>query len=234
MSLSGMIDPNAGKVVASKTWGLNEFELKKAVKKLFHDSELLVMIENNSRLAAWGERCYGNCKGIDNFIILHLQGNLGGKRDHPLGFGSGAVLDGKLFRGFQGRAGELDSAFYKWLDVHFPSGKYPYSLKEMNDVQLKDFAAQLGEAFAHIANYLAPQKIMLLFDEEEALIHTFFDSFRLFLHKNLICNDVVPFSLETSFLGEKAVFYGGWDLLREAYFADSEHMMKRIRKCLSK
>jgi predicted NBD/HSP70 family sugar kinase len=229
VSLSGMIDSAEGKVVASQTWGLNEFELKNEVKKLFHNSDMLVMIENNSRLAAWGERCQGNCKGVDNFIILHLQGNNGRKRSHPLGIGSGAVLDGRLFKGFQGRAGELDSAFYRWLEVQFPSGNFPFSLGEMNDSQLRDFAAELGEAFAHIANYLAPQKIVLLFDEQIGK-NIFFDSFRSCLHKNLICNDMIPFSLETSFLGEKSVFYGGWDLLREAYFANSDQLMRRIRE----
>jgi glucokinase len=56
-----------------------------------------IVIENDANAAALGELAYGKAKGMKNFIVLTLG----------TGFGSGIVIDGKVFYGQNGLAGEI-------------------------------------------------------------------------------------------------------------------------------
>lgn len=56
-----------------------------------------VEVENDANAAAVGEQKFGAGKGIDNFIMITLGTGVGG----------GFIIDGKVFRGESGGAGEL-------------------------------------------------------------------------------------------------------------------------------
>ncbi len=56
-----------------------------------------VVVDNDANCAAWGEYCAGSGKGSGIFVCLTLGTGVGG----------GIVLDGKLYRGSQGLAGEI-------------------------------------------------------------------------------------------------------------------------------
>lgn len=56
-----------------------------------------VMIENDANAAAMGELSVGNSAGYDNFAYLYLSSGIGGA----------IVIDGKLYRGMFGNAGEV-------------------------------------------------------------------------------------------------------------------------------
>jgi predicted NBD/HSP70 family sugar kinase len=55
-----------------------------------------LIIDNDANLAALGEYTYGAAKGLVNFVYLHLG----------TGVGLGLMLDGRLYRGATGAAGE--------------------------------------------------------------------------------------------------------------------------------
>lgn len=59
--------------------------------------QLPVAMENDANAAALGEYLYGSGRGTDNFMYITIS----------TGIGSGIVLDGKLFRGEWGNAGEI-------------------------------------------------------------------------------------------------------------------------------
>jgi len=56
-----------------------------------------VLVENNANLGAWGEYVSGNGRGAKSLVYLTIGA----------GIGSGFVLDGRLFRGAAGLAGEI-------------------------------------------------------------------------------------------------------------------------------
>ena len=56
-----------------------------------------VRVENDANAAAWGEAVAGAAKGTKNSVMITLGTGVGG----------GIVIDGKLFGGFNGIAGEL-------------------------------------------------------------------------------------------------------------------------------
>jgi predicted NBD/HSP70 family sugar kinase len=58
---------------------------------------LPVYIENEANLAALGEYYFGIARNVDNFIYLSAG----------IGLGGGIMMDGKLFRGGYGYAGEI-------------------------------------------------------------------------------------------------------------------------------
>lgn len=73
---------------------LNHFGLKAALEERFR---LPVLLENDANAAAVGEMWLGAARGARNVICITLGTGVGG----------GIILEGKLWRGTQGSAGEL-------------------------------------------------------------------------------------------------------------------------------
>lgn len=95
MSVSGIIDTKSGySVFCPNISGLNDFPLKKFMEK---KTGLPVFIDDSVRCMAVAEKNYGIAKDYDNFIFVSV-----GK-----GIGIGAYIDGKIYRGSMGLAGEL-------------------------------------------------------------------------------------------------------------------------------
>jgi glucokinase len=71
-----------------------------------------VFIENDANMAALGERWKGVARGVDNFVFIALG----------TGVGSGLILNGKLYPGRNGAAGELFRTNIDWQtwDKEFP------------------------------------------------------------------------------------------------------------------
>jgi glucokinase len=68
--------------------------LRAMLSKLF---DCLVVIENDTNLAAQGERYRGAAQSQDNFVLVSISG----------GIGAGIVLNGKIHHGAQWSAGEI-------------------------------------------------------------------------------------------------------------------------------
>ena len=69
-----------------------------ALKKILEDEfKLKVVLENDANAAAWGEKCFGVGKGIDNLVCFTLGTGIGG----------GIIIDGKIYHGHNFGAAEL-------------------------------------------------------------------------------------------------------------------------------
>lgn len=74
--------------------GWHNVPLKKLMEEEF---KIPVFIDNDANASALGEKWFGAGKGIDNFIYLLLD----------KGVGAGIVINGKVYRGVDGIAGEF-------------------------------------------------------------------------------------------------------------------------------
>ena len=74
--------------------GWHSVPLKKLIEEEFR---VPVFIDNDANVAALGEKWFGNGQGIDNFIYISVD----------KGVGAGIVINGRVYRGVSGIAGEF-------------------------------------------------------------------------------------------------------------------------------
>jgi hypothetical protein len=234
VSLAATVDSIKGEIAFSHNWRLKQYPLGAELSKLWKDSPPLILVENNARLAAWGEKCTGLSRENQHLILLAIHGASGSDRKQTaMGLGTGIVLDGKLFAGAGGGAGELDQLFTRWLVTHYPNGNRPRTLAEMTDRQLREFVLDLGENFSHIVNYLAPEKLVVHFDEEPPS-PAFVKRLRDAMQANLLPGTDRNFPVEMSTRGVDLLLDGGIHRLRQLYFAPSEHLSRQIREAFDR
>jgi len=92
VGVPGMTDE--GSVVAAPALGWLDFPLAQRLEARFG---LPVVIENDVNLAALGEYGFGAARGASSMICVAVG----------TGIGSGIVIDGRLYRGHSGSAGEI-------------------------------------------------------------------------------------------------------------------------------
>lgn len=91
----GIVDFDAGSVIRSPHYpSWRDFELRALLAKR---TGLPVVLDNDANMIAYGEAGYGAGKGLKNFVMITLGTGIGG----------GIVIDGKVFHGDHGFAGEL-------------------------------------------------------------------------------------------------------------------------------
>ena len=83
--------------------GLPGWEMVYLADELQKDFSTDILIDDNSRCMALAERLYGHGKGLNNFLFLCVDEGVGG----------GIFIDGKLYRGRHGIAGELGHILIK-------------------------------------------------------------------------------------------------------------------------
>jgi len=74
--------------------GWRDVPLKKILEDEFN---IKVVLENDANAAAWGERCFGVGRGVDNLVCFTLGTGIGG----------GIIIDGKIYHGNNYGAAEL-------------------------------------------------------------------------------------------------------------------------------
>jgi glucokinase len=95
ISIAGLLKLDTGTLVYSPNMpGWVNVPIKQIFSDEFH---LPVYVSNDASLAALGEHRYGAAKGLDNFIYITVSTGIGG----------GMVLDGRLYLGADGYAGEV-------------------------------------------------------------------------------------------------------------------------------
>jgi predicted NBD/HSP70 family sugar kinase len=95
ISISGIIDSNTGvSLYCPNIDGLNNFEVKKYFE---NKTGMHFFIDDSVRCMTIAEKHYGAAKSYDNFLFVGL-----GK-----GIGLGIYVNGKIYRGSNGLAGEL-------------------------------------------------------------------------------------------------------------------------------
>lgn len=92
IACAGQIDPMTGAVIYAPNLGWRDVPLAARLREAFG---VPVIVENDVRAAAWGEFVAG---GREGSLVATFIGT---------GVGSGAVLDGKLWRGAGNAAGEI-------------------------------------------------------------------------------------------------------------------------------
>ncbi|MFN2537183.1 MAG: ROK family protein [Mycobacteriales bacterium] len=95
VAVPGVCDTEAGEVVASGP--LPGAEGTELVRRLTRTLELPVLVDNDARAQALGEKWFGDARGLSSFAAVQTGA----------GLGVGLVLGGHLFRGDDGRVGEL-------------------------------------------------------------------------------------------------------------------------------
>jgi predicted NBD/HSP70 family sugar kinase len=231
--LPGAVEPEKGTVIFSRTWNIEKLPLASNLAEMLYEyaPDIPIIIENNARMAAWGEKKYGSCIGANNFITLHLNSGRCNGRRTPVGVGSGIILNGNLYGGHGGVAGELDNACYKLFSKIYSNNNFPLSLRDFTPDVRKKFAAQLAENFAHLVNYLAPERLAIIFDHETAT-----PDFTI-AFKKALCNQIILGNAETFPVvicpdGVGAIMRGAISLLREKYFHDSADFLKLLNQRL--
>lgn len=90
----GLVEPKTGLVYDTPNLGFKNFPLQ---AKLSKDFNVPVHIENDVNAGLYGELHFGAAKGMKNVLAL----------SPGTGIGGAIVIDGKLFRGSRGGAGEF-------------------------------------------------------------------------------------------------------------------------------
>ena len=92
VNISGRVNPMMG-----YSYSRYNFEAMPLSEVLSEKLGLRVCIENDTRAMTYGEYIYGDCSKIDNLIFLNLS----------WGIGLGIIIDGKIYYGKSGFAGEI-------------------------------------------------------------------------------------------------------------------------------
>jgi len=102
LGVPSAVDPRTGLVLfANNLPGWTNIDLKDELQKEFR---VPVCIENDANMAAIGERWRGVARDLDNFVFIALG----------TGIGSGIFVNGKLYAGRTGAAGELQFLNVEW------------------------------------------------------------------------------------------------------------------------
>lgn len=94
IGVPGLVDLKQGKLVFAPNLRWTNVPLRLMWSQRF---DLPIFIENEANAAALGEYYFGVARGKNNFIYLSAG----------IGLGGGIIIDGKLFRGSSGYAGEI-------------------------------------------------------------------------------------------------------------------------------
>ena len=91
----GAIDSAAGKVKYANNLPFSDLPITAMLSEQIGIKD--VRVENDANAAAWGEAVAGAAKGAKNSVMITLGTGVGG----------GIIIDGKVYSGFNGIAGEL-------------------------------------------------------------------------------------------------------------------------------
>jgi glucokinase len=95
VGVPGLIDSESGRLLESPNLpGWNDYDVKGAIERRLGTT---VILENDANVAALGELWLGAGRGVESLCMYTLGTGVGG----------GLVLDGKIWRGWNGMAGEL-------------------------------------------------------------------------------------------------------------------------------
>ena len=94
IGLPGVVDSKAGKLIFAPNLDWRDLDIGRL---FFNEFNAPVLVENEANCAALGEYRYGATRGVDNLIYLSAG----------IGLGGGILIDGEIFHGSQGFAGEI-------------------------------------------------------------------------------------------------------------------------------
>lgn len=94
VGITGLVEGRAGLWRYSPHYDVHDLP----VAAMLHERlGLPVLIENDARAMAWGERSFGSARGIDNLVYIRVG----------VGIGAGIIIGGELYGGTHDGAGEI-------------------------------------------------------------------------------------------------------------------------------
>jgi len=164
IGVPGIVDKNGVLYEAVNIPSLNKIPLKKNLEKKF---KIPVFIENDANCFALGEKYYGEAKKYKNIVGVIIG----------TGLGAGIIIDGNLYSGTNGSAGEFGQIIYLKHNIeYYCSGKFfqkEYKIKgeilyekasKNNSKSVKifnEYGRHLGKALSLIINSIDPDIIIL-------------------------------------------------------------------------
>ncbi|MBC7320857.1 ROK family transcriptional regulator [bacterium] len=94
IGIPGLVDSISGELKFSPNLGWKNLKIAKPISDVLG---LPVIVENNVKAMALGEKWFGKGKKSNNFVLVYVS----------LGIGAGIIIDGKIYRGAHNGAGEL-------------------------------------------------------------------------------------------------------------------------------
>ena len=94
IGVSGLVDNSCGTLLHSAILGWENIQFKKLLEKEFN---IPIFVDKDVNVLALGEKRYGTAQGINNFVCITVG----------TGIGAGIVLNGEVYHGSSGGAGEL-------------------------------------------------------------------------------------------------------------------------------
>jgi len=217
IGISGLVNPETGRVIASIPFQMEDFPL---VDLVTDDESVPVFIDNDSNAGAWGEIVFHkeSCPQDFTFCLVEfhdteIEGGLLG-----ISVGLGIVLKGQLFHGPKSMAGEFRSVFWE----NNPNGQFTLTNEEMKRVQtdrevFDRFVRELAKNMAFLVNTLNLSRVVLggdLFDWGGTVHQTFIEE----LKTNWSYSNAVSCEITFSSLGNLSVAYGAAGMVVDKIF----------------
>jgi glucokinase len=162
IGMPGTLDVESGLIFeAVNLPALNRIALKKILEKKY---KLPVYINNDANCFALGEKYFGQAKGYNNIAGVTLG----------TGMGTGLIINGELYSGHSGAAGEFGQIDYRdGVLEHYSSGQFfqrkyktsgekLFPKKDKKSRQIfEEFGYHLGKALSIIVYAVDPEIIIL-------------------------------------------------------------------------
>lgn len=224
ISTAGMVDPNTEKIAYANDNFKDYigFDWKKLIKDEF---KIKAVVENDVKSAALGEYYYGAGKGYDSMFALTVGTGIGGA----------LIIDGKIYRGSSGQAGEIgylpmgDNIFEKISSTTalinrakdlYPAKNYSNGVKifkaidkkEVEAIELVDHMTEnLARGIANIMLIVSPSIILIgggISEQKDKFIDPIRQKVERFVPENVYNSTIIT---NTS-LGNKSGLYGAYQL----------------------
>lgn len=158
IGIAGSVDSSGTKIMSSWTQGLREYDGINLIKNFDYP----IFFENDANCAAYRHL---NSRD-DTFLYTLVQQYPLGKYPEgvpPIGIGIGVVIDGKLRRGFNKRAGEFNSFLYRGdaFDKQLALSNDELTQLEFNEDLLKKFLIELFGNLFFVESVIDPRIIYL-------------------------------------------------------------------------
>ena len=121
IGIPGIVEKETGLVKLIPT--IPSWEGLNLSKILFEKIGIKILVDNMSNMSLLAERQQGMTKGYNNVVYIGIG----------TGIGSGILINGKIYRGFNGSAGEIGYMFIdRNLDkkIFYPQGQFEYLASE--------------------------------------------------------------------------------------------------------
>ncbi len=94
MTIPGLADPQKGEWVYAPFSGIKDFPIRKILYERWKKD---ILIENDVNACAWGEKIFGVCRSLNDFLWVTVSNGIGG----------GLVLNGHIYSGAYNGAAEI-------------------------------------------------------------------------------------------------------------------------------